>query len=57
MKKSIGVVHFIADCQDCDWHCENHINGQAQAAKHAKNKRHTVHYEIGLAGDYKGKED
>ena len=55
MKKTIWVIHLIAECQDCDWHCENYKNGQAQAAVHAKKHKHLVHYEIGLCGDYDGK--
>lgn len=55
MKKEIWRIHFIANCQDCDWHDEHYKNGQALAAKHAKKYKHLVHYEIGLAGNYNGK--
>lgn len=55
MKKSIWVIHFIANCKDCDWHNENYKNGQALSAKHAKKYRHLIHYVISLAGKYNGK--
>ena len=55
MEKRLGVVHVIAECEDCDWKTQNHINGQAIAAKHAKGHKHKVHIEIGLNGYYDGR--
>ena len=56
MKKSIGVVHFTAECEDCDWTSQSHKNGQALAAKHAKHHNHKVTIEVGLYGYYDGRE-
>jgi len=55
MKKSIWKVHVVATCQDCGMEFQNHVNGQALAAKHAKSKKHTVRGEVGLAFVYDGK--
>ena len=55
MKKTIGVVHIIAECKDCDWRTESHKNGQAIAAKHAKKYKHLVTVEIGIVVEYDGK--
>lgn len=53
--KSFGVVHCIAECEDCGWRTENYKNGQATAAIHAKSHGHRVHVEIGIAGHYDGR--
>lgn len=57
MKKRIGVVHAMAECQTCDWRNENHKNAQATAAKHAKFHKHIVHVEVALAVYYDGTEE
>ena len=57
MKKSIWVVHVLAECKDCSWETKNYKNGQAIAAIHAKKHGHLVHYEVGLCGDYDGRKD
>lgn len=54
MKKEIGVVHISAKCNDCGKEFDNHKNGQALAAKHAKKYKHVVTGEIGLAFTYDG---
>lgn len=56
MKKSFGVIHCVADCQDCGWSTESYKNGQAIAAKHAKKYKHKVTVDIGLCGTYDGRE-
>ena len=56
MKKIIGVVHAIAECEDCDKRFTNYKNAQALAAKHAKHKKHKVTGEIVLAFEYSGKD-
>ena len=55
MEKKIGVVHVIAECDDCGKKFQNHKNGQALAAKHAKQYKHLVMGEVGLAFQYNGK--
>lgn len=55
MTKKIGVVHVKARCQDCEKEFDNHKNGQALAAKHAKKYKHLVSGEIGLAFEYNGR--
>jgi hypothetical protein len=56
IKKAFGVVHVIAECQDCNWECQNYKNGQALAAKHAKHHKHKVIVEVGLDGYYDGRD-
>ncbi len=56
MKKGIGVIHLLATCEDCGKEFGSHINGQALSAKHAKDKKHKVKGEIGLAFVYDGRE-
>lgn len=56
LKKSIGVTHVFGECQDCGKMFENYKNGQACAAKHAKDKKHKVTGDIGLAFVYDGRD-
>ena len=55
MKKSIGVIHNVAKCEDCGAKFEQYKNGQALAAIHAKKHRHRVVGEVGLAYTYDGR--
>ncbi len=55
MKKQLGKVHTIAQCEDCEWRSEDYKNGQAIAAKHAKHHKHKVNIDIGLGGYYDGR--
>ena len=55
MKKTIGVVHVIAECKECEWRTESYKNGQAIAAKHAKKYEHVVIVDVGLVVEYDGK--
>jgi hypothetical protein len=55
LKKSFGVVHAIAECEDCDWTAFGYKNAQAIAAKHAKVHGHRVHVEVGMDGTYDGR--
>lgn len=55
MKKTICVVHVMARCEDCGKIFDNYKNGQAVAAKHAKDKKHIVRGEVALAFEYNGK--
>ena len=57
MRKSIGVTHIVAQCKDCTWNTQNYKNGQAIAAKHAKDYKHKVMIDVGLTGYYDGRED
>ena len=57
MKKKIGVVHIFAECHDCGKMFENYKNGQAMAAKHAKNNKHKITGDIGLFFEYNGREE
>jgi len=56
MKKKIGVVHCIAECDTCGKTFQYYKNAQACAAKHAKDHGHIVRGEIGLAFTYDGRE-
>lgn len=55
MKKDFGVVHAIAQCEDCNWRNEQYKNAQATASIHAKKHKHKVHVEIGTSGHYDGR--
>ena len=55
VEKSFGVVHAIAECEDCEWSSQMYKNAQANAARHAKAKGHRVHVEVGLDGYYDGR--
>ncbi|MDD5327440.1 MAG: hypothetical protein PHY02_06455 [Phycisphaerae bacterium] len=37
IKRSFGVVHATAECEDCGWRNEQYKNAQATAAIHARN--------------------
>lgn len=49
-----GVIHGIADCEDCGWHSESYKNILAISAIHAKRKKHKVSVEIGYGFVYDG---
>ena len=49
---SYGVVHGIAQCDDCDWSTSSYKNCQAISAKHAKEFHHRVSGELGIAFGY-----
>jgi hypothetical protein len=57
MKKSFGVIHAIAECEDCGWRNEQYKNAQATAAIHAEKHQHKVQVDIGLAGSYDGRKE
>ena len=54
MKKKGGVIHVVAECEDCDWRTEEYKNGQAIAANHAKRWKHKVRVDVGLVFEYIG---
>ena len=54
MKYSYGVVHGLANCQNCDWHTDSYKNAQAIAKQHAKRYGHTVKGELGISFAYYG---
>ena len=56
LKKSTWLVHVNAVCEDCGKEFGDYRNGQALAAKHAKDSKHHVHGEVGIAFDYNGRE-
>jgi len=55
MKMKMGIVHVIGVCRDCAWEDTYYLTAQKSAAKHAKEKKHTVSVEIAKAGTYDGK--
>lgn len=57
MRKSFGVIHSVAICEDCSWRNECYKNAQATAAIHAKKHGHKVKVEIGLNGFYDGRRE
>jgi len=57
IRKSIGVVHAIATCEDCGRTFDGYKNAQALAAQHAKVYGHRVFGEVGLAFTYDGREE
>jgi len=52
MKKKTWPIGADAECQDCDWRYNSHINGQAVAANHAKHHNHFVRVETTLVSYY-----
>jgi len=54
-KKSSWLVHVNARCEDCGKEFGDYKNGQALAAKHAKQHKHRVRGEVGIAFDYDGR--
>ncbi|MHC4501556.1 MAG: hypothetical protein ACYS21_20905 [Planctomycetota bacterium] len=55
MKREFGVIHCIAECEDCDWRNENYKNAQATAAIHARAHKHKVSVEVCVSGFYDGR--
>lgn len=55
-KYSYGVVHGIAECEDCDWKTYSYKNCQAISKIHAQKHRHKVKGELGIAFDYDGRQ-
>lgn len=55
MKYSYGVVHGLAECEDCGWKTASYKNAQALAAIHAKRYGHTVRGELGISFSYDGR--
>jgi hypothetical protein len=53
---TIGVVHGIASCKDCDWETHSYKNAQALAAQHARCYGHHVEGELGISFSYTGTE-
>jgi hypothetical protein len=43
------IVHFIADCSECDWYSDDFIDGPKKAADHAKQTGHKISGEKGYA--------
>ena len=52
MSYSYGVVHGLAECQDCKWHTASYKNAQAIAKLHAKRYGHKVVGELGISFEY-----
>jgi len=55
MKKSGGVVHGIAICEDCDWKSYSYKNILGISAIHAKKYGHKVNVEVGSYFCYDGR--
>jgi len=47
-----GLVHGIAECQTCDWFCEDYLTVQRKAAEHSKKTGHTVKADLGYVVEY-----
>lgn len=57
MKKFAALIHCVMECETCGKKFENYKNGQALAAKHAKDHKHKVSGEVGLSVEYDGTEN
>ena len=53
MKKHL--VHFIAECTDCNWKTEDFMKGQRSASQHAQRYCHLVRGEEGYYVQYDGR--
>ncbi len=47
-----GLVHGIAECQTCEWSCEDYLTVQSKAAEHSKKTGHTVKAELAYVVEY-----
>ena len=47
-----GVIHGLAECEDCDWKTESYKNAQAIAKIHAMKYGHKVRGDLGIAFSY-----
>ena len=47
-----GVIHQVADCQDCDLFNHDHNRARSWGYEHAKHSGHTVIVETGTAIKY-----
>jgi len=55
MRRRSGVVHAMAECEDCGWTTEFYKNALANGAQHARRTGHTVHVEQAIAVTYNPK--
>jgi hypothetical protein len=46
------LIHYLAECQDCDWSTDDYIDGPRKASDHARKTGHEVHAEAGYAIRY-----
>lgn len=49
------VIHYIAECEDCDWGTEDYLYGQKKASEHARKHGHKVRSEVGHCCVYDGR--
>lgn len=54
MRKRVWQVGFTANCRDCEWATEDYINGNRDAAQHARKNGHVVMAEKTLHIEYGG---
>lgn len=54
MKRTGGVVHGIAECDDCNWQSGSYKNILGISAIHAKKYKHKVHVEVAYVFIYDG---
>ena len=47
-----NLLHLIATCNDCNWHCEDYINGQRKTREHANRTGHNVVMELAYDVEY-----
>lgn len=52
MMPNMFRVHFMAECEDCDWQTGDYLDGPRRASDHAKNHGHKVTGESGYAHTY-----
>lgn len=56
IRKTIGVTHAIANCEDCGEEFQKYKNAQALGAMHAKAHKHKVSGEVCLVFNYDGRD-
>ena len=54
--KNCGVIHCIAECEDCGKEWQDFRDARAKAYAHAKSTGHSVWVETGTARMYNPKE-
>ena len=57
IKKKYGIIHGIAECEDCNWKTASYKNVQAISATHARKYNHKVIGDLGITFEYDGRQN
>ena len=48
MKVKKWSIHFMAECEDCNWDTADHVSGRQKAHDHHRRTGHAIHGELGV---------